>query len=240
MKAMKILTSVAAAIFVLAAALLVAGMPAGFLASAIQDRIARETGYHLTVGGATRIGLWPSLNVTMSDVTLEGPNDRETGSHLTVGRIQADMTLRSLWSRQPEITELVINRPDVRIPLRRERRAVSKAPPSAPGNAGSAAPKIQRIVITDGAVTFFNAHDHVEDRIEGLDARATIDADRHLNLEGKAQAGNHPLNFMVKATMPDPSAERQSIPVELSLEAPGLLRAPLSSEAQFGSTAASS
>jgi AsmA protein len=231
MRTLKILGGVIAAIVVVAALLLVIGMPAGFLTSTIADRVERDTGYHLTVGGSTKVGLWPSLNVIMSDVTLEAPNDRETGSRLTIGHIQADMTLGSLWSGRPEITELVINRPDIRVPLRRERRtAAANAPSSRPGAA--AAPKIQRITVTDGAVTFFNARDHVENRIEGIGARATIDADRHLGLNGKAQAGGHPLTFTVKASMPDPSVERQTIPVELTLDAPGLLQAPLSSEAQ--------
>ena len=76
-----VVIGVAVAVAVL---LLVIGMPAGFLTSTIADRAAQQTGYRLTVGGSTRIGLWPSLNVTMSDVTLEDPNDRETGNHLSI------------------------------------------------------------------------------------------------------------------------------------------------------------
>ncbi len=231
MRALKILGGVIAAIVVVAGLLLVIGMPAGFLTSTIADRVERDTGYHLTIGGSTKVGLWPTLNLTMNDVALEGSNDRETGGRLTVGSIQADMTLRSLWSGRPEITELVINRPDIRVPLRRERRTAAANAPSSRPNA-DAAPKIQRITVTDGTVTFFNARDHVENRIEGIGARASIDADRHLSLNGNAQAGHHPLTFAIKASMPDPSVERQTIPVELSLDAPGLLQAPLSSEAQ--------
>jgi AsmA protein len=235
MRTSKILSVVIGAIGVAAVLLLVVGMPAGFLTSAIADRLERETGYHLTVGGSTGIGLWPTLNVTMRDVTLEGPNDRESGHHQSIGSLQADLAFSSLWSDRPEITALVINRPDIRIPLRRERRATPEASSRAntPANTGSAAPKIQRITVTDGTVTFFNTRDHVEDRIEGIDARATIDTDRHLNLNGKAQAGHHPLTFAAKASLSDPSAARQTIPIELSLDAPGFLQAPLSSEAQL-------
>jgi AsmA protein len=236
MRTSKILGVVIGAVIAVTVLLLVVGMPAGFLTSSIKDRVERETGYRLTVGGSTRVGLWPAPNVTMRDVTLEDPNDRETGSRVSIGSLQANLTLSSLWSDRPEITELAINRPDIRIPLRRERRAAAVASPSragAPTNTGSAAPKIPRVTVTDGTATFFNTRDRVEDRIEGIAARATIDTDRHLNLDGKAQAGHHPLNFAVKASMPDPSAARQTIPVELSLDAPGLLQAPLSSEAQI-------
>jgi AsmA protein len=144
------------------------------------------------------------------------------------------VTLASLWSGHPEITELVINRPDIRVPLRRERQATSNTttrPAAAPDN-GSSLPKIGRITVTDGTVTFFNTRDHVENRLEAVSARATIDADRHLGLEANAKAGLHPLSFTIKASLPDPSVARQTIPVELALQAPGLLQAPLSSKAE--------
>ena len=71
MKALKIAGMVIAAIVVVAALLLVIGIPSGFLTSGITERVERETGYHLTVTGSTRIGLWPSFHVSMRDVTLE-------------------------------------------------------------------------------------------------------------------------------------------------------------------------
>ncbi|HET7886846.1 MAG TPA: AsmA family protein [Bradyrhizobium sp.] len=240
MRALKILGGVIAAVVVAAMGLLLVGMPAGFLTSRVADGIARATPYRLTVNGATRLGLWPSLNVSMSDVALERQNnrddngDRDNAARLTIGRMQADLTLSSLWSGHPEITELVIDGADLRIPLHRQRQAAASARAARPGADTSAAPpKIQRITVTSGRLIFFNTRDHVEDRIDGLSARAEIDMSRHLDLTGKARAGDHPLTFAVKASLPDPSAERASVPVEFSLEAPGLLQAPLSSEAQL-------
>jgi AsmA protein len=236
MKVLKILGGVVAAIVAVAALFLIIGIPSGFLASAIAERVERETGYHLTIAGSTRIGLWPSFHVTMSDVRLEGPKDRDAGSGLTIGNLQADMALGSLWSGHPEITELAINHPVASVPLRRERQPAATATssrPNAPSDTDSTTPKIGRITITDGTVIFFNTRDHVENPIEGVSARATIDADRHLSLDGNAQAGGHPLTFTIKASMGDPAVARQTIPVELSLDAPGLLRAPLSSKAEL-------
>jgi AsmA protein len=236
MKTLKILGGVVAAIVVVVLLLLVVGVPPGFLTSTIQDRVERETGYRLTVAGSTRVGLWPSLNVTMRNVTLEAPTDRDAGNRLTIGSIRADITLSSLWSGHPEITELVINRPVVSIPLRRERQApatTTSSRPSAPtGTADSTAPTIERITVTDGTVTFFNTRDRVESHIEGISAHAVIGADRQLSLNGNAQAGGHPLTFAIKAAVPSPALERQNVPVELSLDASGLLQAPLSSKAE--------
>ena len=232
MKALKIAGGVIAALIIVVAALLVLGMPVGFLTSAIQERVERETGYHLAVKGSTRVGLWPSLNVTMSDVTLEAPKDRDGGNRFSAGSIQADMRLSSLWSAKPEITELVIDHPSVSIPLRRERRAVAKANSTAPDAApASNLPTVKRITVTDGTVTFFNAHDRVENHLEGISAHATIGPDRHVGLDGSARAGGHPLTFNVKAAMPDPSQQRKTIPAEISLDAPGLLQAQLTGKA---------
>jgi len=132
MRALKIASAAIAAILVVAALLLIIGIPSGFLTSAIQDRVERETGYRLSIAGATRIGLWPSLNVTMNDVSLEGPKDRESSNRLTVGSIEADMTLGSVWSGHPEITRLAIIRPVLTVPLLRERIATPKPASSRP------------------------------------------------------------------------------------------------------------
>jgi AsmA protein len=240
MKALKIAGGVIAAIVVGAIALLVVGMPAGFLTSAIQQRVERETGYRLRITGSTKLGIWPSLNVTMSSVMLEGPNDRDTGSRVAIGRVQADMTLTSLWSDKVEITELVIDHPTVSIPLRRERQPVtetdSKPVPAEPDRASrpatASAPTIKRIRVIDGRLTLFNTHDHVENHVEGIGVHATIGADRRISLDGNARAGAHPLTFNITAAMGDPSQPRQPIPAELSFEAPELLQAQLTSKAE--------
>jgi AsmA protein len=236
MKALKIAGAVIAAIVVIAALLLIVGVPSGFLTATIQDRVERETGYRLTIAGSTKIGIWPAFNVTMSDVTLEAPKASDAGNRLTVGSIEANITLGNLWSGRPEVTELVINRPAISVPLLRERRAAAKATPSgrdaSSDTADSNAPRIDRVTITDGTVTFFNTHDRVESRIEGINAHAVFGTDRRVGISGNARAGTHPLTFDVKASLPTPPLERQNIPIELSFDAPGLLRTTLSSRAE--------
>ncbi|MDE2064048.1 MAG: AsmA family protein, partial [Bradyrhizobium sp.] len=233
MKALKIAGGVVAAIVAVAALLLAIGIPVGFLTPTIEQRVERETGYRLTVKGATMIALWPSPNITMRDVTLQAPADQDSGNRLTIGSIQADMTLASLWSGQPDITELVIDRPAASIPLHRQRRPVAKATAASPaptsGAANARVPTIRRVTVSDGSIMLFNTHDHVEDHIEGISARAAIGADRHLSLDGNARAGSHPLTFHLTASLPDSSQQGQAIPAQLTLEAPGLLQAPLSS-----------
>jgi AsmA protein len=236
MRAFKIAGGIVAAIIVVAALLLIIGIPSGFLTSAIKERVERETGYRLTVAGSTKIGIWPALNVTMSEVMLEAPKENNTGNRVTAGHIEANVTLGSLRSGRPEVTELVITRPAVSVPLRRERQPAARtisSPPKAPSDSAPGAPAIQRVTIADGTVTFFNARDGVEDHLTGINANIAFGTDRGVSINGNARAGLHPLTFDVRASLPDPSTARQTIPVELTLEAPGLLRAPLSSRADI-------
>src|SRR3984893_10779317 len=235
MKALKIAGAALAAIIVVAALLLFIGIPSGFLTSEIQSRVERETGYRLTIAGATKIGLWPSLNVTLNDLTLQDPKDRDSSNRVTVGSVQADMTLKSVWSGKPEITELKIVHPVLYRPLLRERDRLSDvaSKPTKLSEASEATSvAINRVTVTDGQVVLSNLRDRVERHIDGINADVRIGDDRHVKITGSARAGEHPLKFDIKATAPAPPLERQNIPVELTLDAPGVLQAALTAKAE--------
>ena len=237
MRALRIAGATIAAAIVMVVLLLVIGIPSGFMTSAIQDRVERATGYRLTIAGATRIGLWPSLNVTLHDVTLQDPDpkDRDISNRLTVGSVKADVTLESVWSGHPHITELVIDHPVAHVPLLRQRTppAIATSKPTAPsGEKEANALAVDRVTITNGAIAFFNPRDRVDDRIDGINAEAVIGGDRKIKLTGSAHTNDHPLKFEIKATMPTPPLARQNIPVSLALDAPGVLQTPLSGKAE--------
>ena len=228
MRAFKIAGAAVAAIIVILALLLVIGIPSGFLTSAIQDRVERQSGYRLTVAGSTKISLWPTLNVSLADLTLQDPKDRDGVNRITVGNVQADVTLGSLWSGHPHVTELIVTKPVVYRPLLRERTLDTPPRPTKSG-ADSDSVTIDRVKIIDGAIIASNARDHAERRIDGINADATISADRKLKLAGTARAFDNRLKFDVNATL---AAEHHPLPIELSLDAPGLLTAPLTAKAE--------
>lgn len=235
MRALKIAGVALAVVFVAVALLMVIGIPSGFLTSAIQTRVESATGYRLTIAGSTSIGIWPSLNVTLHKVTLEAQKDPDTSKRLTVGSIQADMTLSSLWSGRPQITELKIDHPVLYVPLQRERAQKpnpSPGPAASSGTADADALTIDRVTVTDGAIVSFNLRDRVNHRIDGIDADVTIGADRKIKVTGSGHSGEHPIKFQIKATPPAPPIERQNIPLEFSLDAPDLLQAALSGKAE--------
>ena len=121
MRALKIAGAAIGAVIAIIALLLVIGIPSGFLTGQIEARVERETGYKLAINGGARIGLWPSLNITLNDVTLQDPKDRDINNRFAAASIQADVTLASVWAGRPHITDLVVIRPVVNLPLRRER-----------------------------------------------------------------------------------------------------------------------
>jgi AsmA protein len=229
MRALKVAGAAIAAVLVVLVLLLVIGIPSGFLTSTIEARAERETGYRLTIAGATRISLWPTLNVTLDDVTLKDPKDRDGSKRVTIARLQADMTLSSALSGHPEISELVVAKPVAYLPLLRERhREAPTAARTTALPAEATAVAIRRVTVTDGAVVFSNPRDRVENRIDNIDADAVIDADRAIKLGGSARLGERPLKFAIKAAAP----VRQNVPVELSLDMPGLLSKPLTAKAE--------
>ena len=57
MKALRLAGAAIAAVIVILALLMVIGIPSGFLTSAVQDRVERQTGYKLTVAGSTHASM---------------------------------------------------------------------------------------------------------------------------------------------------------------------------------------
>ena len=231
MRALKIAGAAIAAVIVVIALLLVIGIPSSFLTAQIQDRVERATGYKLTINGGVRIGLWPSLNVALNDVILQDPKEHDSDNRITASSIQADMTLASVWAGKPEISELVVVRPVVNVPLQRERLQEAAAP-AKPSTTSANAVSIEHISVTGGTVVFSNLRDRVENRIETINADIMVDADRKIRMTGNARSGDTPLKFEIKASPPAPPLERQNIPAEIKLDAPGLLQAPLSAKAE--------
>jgi AsmA protein len=231
MRALKITGAALVAVIVVVALLLVVGIPFGVVSSAIEARVARDTGYRLSIAGATRIGLWPSLNLTLHDVMLQDPNGGDDGGRLSIGSVQADMTFASLWSGHPDITALVINRPELHVPLRRHREPQSAPKPvAASGDTDANALLIHHVTITDGRIILANQQDGFEQHIEGINAEARIGDDRKLDITGSARAGDQPLSLEIKATVP-PQA-KQNIPVELSVGITGAQPPALTAKAE--------
>lgn len=215
-------------LFVVVALLLTIGIPSGALTSALETRVAAATGYAIATAGNGKVGLFPGFSVTLHDVTLTDPNDRTTGRSISVGSVRADLSLRSLLTGTPRVTELTLTRPEIRVPLIRDH---NQATPKPAGNAPATTPQamVDHLTIRDGAVIMANATDGVEDRIDGINAAIAVDAERRVVATGAAMLGGRPATFEIRAAL---TADARPVPVELKLAAPDLLSGPIAAKAE--------
>ncbi|WFU72986.1 AsmA family protein [Bradyrhizobium sp. CB2312] len=232
MRAVKFAGAAVAAVIIVIALLLVVGVPSGFLTSTIASRVESATGYRLSIDGTTKISVWPTLNVTLNDLTLHDPKDRSGITRLTVDSMQADMSLASVWSGRPKISELVVTHPVLYQPLLRERLPNAGASPK-PLALDTGGATIDRVKVTDGEVAFSRLRDRVEGRISAINADAVVDRDRKVNITGTARVGEHPTRFDIKATTPAPPAERPTIPVDFAIDMPDVLKSQLAGHAEM-------
>ena len=232
MRVFKIAGAAIAAILVVIVLLLVVGIPSGFVNATIRDHVERATGYRLTVAGTTKISLWPQLNLTLSDIMLQDPKDRDGANRITIGSVRADMPLSSAWSGNPRINELIITKPVLYVPLLRNREAAAGSRSVKPAGEPEAV-MVDRVRVTNGTIVFSNPLDRIENRIDGIEAGAAFDADQKVRLTGSARANASPIKFDVTAVMPQPPIERQNIPVDIHIDAPELLHAPLTAKAEL-------
>lgn len=232
MRAVKFAGTALAAVIIVIALLLVVGVPSGFLTSTIASRVESATGYRLSIDGTTKISLWPTLNVTLNDLTLADPKDRSGITRLTVDSVQADMSLSSVWSGRPEISELIVTHPVLHQPLLRERlpNAGTSSKPLALDTDGAT---IDRIKVTDGEIAFARVRDRVEGRIGAVNAKAVVGRDRKIDITGTARIGEHPTRFDIKAAAPAPPTDRPTIPVDFAIDMPDVLKSQLTGHAEM-------
>ncbi|WP_342725718.1 AsmA family protein [Bradyrhizobium sp. B097] len=231
MRALKFAGAAIAVVIVIIALVAAVGIPSSFLTSAITERVERETGYTLSINGGARIGLWPTVSLALRDVVLQDPREREANNRFAADRVDAEMTLSSLWSGQPDITDLVIVKPVINLPLQRERTR-DHNPPAKSSASERGGITIRHVSVSGGTIVFSNVRDRVENRIETLNADATIGSDRKIVVTGNARASDKPLKFEIRATAPQAPLERSSVPAEFSIDAPDLLPAPVKANAE--------
>lgn len=232
MRAVKFAGAALAAIIVVIALLLVIGIPSGFLTATIASRVEQATGYRLSIDGTTKISLWPTLNVTLNDLTLQDPKDRSGITRLTIDSVQADMSLASAWSGRPDISEIVVTHPVMYQPLLRERLPSADASPK-PLALDMNGATIGRVKVINGEVAFSRVRDRVDGRISAIDADAIMSSDHKVNIAGTARIGEHPTKFDIKATTPAPPIERQTTPVDFAIDMPDVLKSQLAGHAEL-------
>jgi AsmA protein len=203
------------------------GVPAGFLAKYAQDQAIRS-GYRLRIDGNTWIALRPAPILTLGEFSVSDAIRPTTGLNVAADGARVSLSLISLLSGRPAITELTVTRPVVRVALARE--GSSRPNTSAPmrqsgGGGGAAAPPaftVDRLTVEDGTVIMSNTRDRFEMRIDRIAATGSLDA-AAVRVDVRATVGDQPVHLQANAKTPFAGLDGVSVPVEMSFEAPGVL-----------------
>lgn len=239
MRILKLTSIVFIAFFAAALLFLVVGVPAGFLVDTIRTRFAAETGYQLQISGGAKLGIWPAPSIVVSDIKLLNEGDDDAQHQLTAESARLEISLSSLFSERPKITEFALVHPVLRVPLLRraeERKAAANAQSSASNKTTRQIPDIGRVVIEDGSILLLASNGRIKNRVDHINlAGALTDPDHRLDAKIDAMLGSQVLRIQIKSKTPIEKRE-QSLPLELTLEAPGLLLGTLSSTAHVMSS----
>ena len=226
MKPLKIAALGLAAVLAVASLGLAFGVPAGFLTKRVQDQIESRTGYRLRIDGDTKLAFRPSPTVTLTRISLLDANGSNAATGFAAESVRVSLSLASLFSGRPGITEVAIVKPVLRAPLLRQResRGGGRIHAVATTNAAAATPAVtvDRLIVEDGTVVMSNARDRVEMRIDRIGLTASLTADEG-RLEAHAYAGDQPIRLQASAKSPVAGFEGANVPVDFSFEAPGFL-----------------
>jgi AsmA protein len=228
---LKFIAVVVVVVVAAAVLLLYVGVPSSFLVDQIRTRFAAETNYRLKIDGGAEIHLWPTLSIAVHDITLLNRDGEPPQNQVTVGTARADIELASLFSGKPKITEFTIVHPVVKMPLVR-RSSERKAAPKTPSNAAKAPPQeipVDRVTVQDATVLMVRTDGQIDSRIDHINLAATLSQpDHRLDAKISAKAGSQDLRIQIKSKAAIEKSE-QGLPLELTVEAPGLLDDTLTS-----------
>ena len=103
MKALKILGVVLLLSMTATGVLLAVGIPSGLVTGTLERRIEEATGYQIDIDGGATVRLWPLTTVTLSDVSVYDPGDRDLSQRLRAETVRAELSLRGLLTGAPRV-----------------------------------------------------------------------------------------------------------------------------------------
>jgi AsmA protein len=241
MKALKILGAVFGLLIVAIGVTLAVGVPGGFVTGAIEERIEKESGLQLDINGGATIKLWPLTVVTLSDVALYDPKDKDVPERFRAADIRAELSLRSLLTGNPRVREINIVSPTVSLPMARERTRQVATGSSSTASLDDVPLSIERVVVSNATIVFKDPRNRVESRIEKVNVKAIATPGRKLDVTADARSGDQSFKLDAKATVPTGPVEGLTVPIDFKLDAPGTLPQALSGNGEIrlgGSTIA--
>jgi len=212
------------------------GVPANFLVETVASRFQDSSGYRLSINGGSTVKFFPSPSVTLRNIVVRDINDASAEGLFKADRLRVVLSLSDLLHGKPRVSQITISHPTVRVPLLR-RRVAAAAAPAAATPAAKAAPLIDRIVVEEGSVGFYSAADRVESSIDHINLEFVPGAGDapQPTLTGSFSAAGQTIQIALKSTVLPQHIEGQTIPIEVTLLAPGLWTQPVTAKAELRS-----
>jgi AsmA protein len=212
------LGALAAAICIAALALL--GAPPVVMNALLRSQIPGERAA-ITVYGATRVALFP-FRLTASGVDLTTKGDRPL--RLAIETAEIALPFSALLHRDSSAAMVTLTRPTLFADVARDRVRTSSS--NGPSEPDWSVP-FSRLIVRDATLVLNDVAVRREQRIAGIAADMRIAPDRRVVLAGSARLGEAPATFTLNTELPL-HPERQAAPFDLTLDAPGLVAAPIS------------
>jgi AsmA protein len=211
------------------------GLPASFLADALRARVEAETGYRLAIAGPVRIALRPGLTLFADAVTLSDPATAGARAPFSAARIAGHLSLAGLLQGKPRIDTLTLTRPVLQVSAPRADRARPASPggPSVPARQSAEIPAaLARLVVEDGTLVLYDEAVRSESRFTGIEVDAMLpSAVQALDMKARGNVGRQAIMLRAQSTAPAGDLAG-GFPVTFTLDAPGLIDAPLAARAQ--------
>ena len=232
MKLIKIAGLALVGLVLVAVLVLMFGIPGQPLMGYIEDQAAKA-GYQLRVDGASKVSLWPNLNVSASDIRLSDPDDPRDNL-LTAKELRIGISLLSLLTGDVRIHEIEVTRPVVRLTSGRRGSRVAGRRETREDSARNIA--IDRLSVVDGTLIMRDLRENLEGRLDAIQLTASAPADGPVDLKLDGKTGDQPLRLAAKANSLRQIIDGRPTPVEATIELPGIVKGPLSLIANFRAT----
>jgi AsmA protein len=201
-----IMKRIYAAVGIIAASLLLGGLVFGGLISSslsnldIEEAVERHTGRTITFTGRPRLSLWPELAFELRNVELSNPPDTFEGRFAAADTVRLKVSGPSLWRRQPEVSEVVVEGARINLVVDSEARSNFAFEHQEGADGGQTLPPM---VLVDAHVAYLNERSAAALTVSNVDARIALpDVGGPLELTGAVTWNDQRTNVALHARSP--------------------------------------
>lgn len=212
-----------------AGAVWVFGIPAERLVSLVTREFEAQTGYRLHIDGPAKLTWRRSIEFAGEKVRLIAPDGEGREPLLSAAQIRLAVPLTSLFSDRIQIAEVALAQPVLQIRFGDDPAASARPANNAKAADGKGVTPftIERVSIRDGSVVYRQVKRELQTRFDSINLDASIVSGGTLRFQADARWDGEPMKITAVGTGAATLFDGRPLPIEMSVEAPSLLRAQL-------------